>query len=372
MSKPVSKENPNAFKLMINDRTVKKYFSDGIVSQKEVQKITQKLNQLELRARVQLIAHELATALPKNFPSALTELLKITRRQNLKSFELWPATEFIQIYGLDHIDLSLTAMHELTQKFTAEFCIRPFINRYGDKIYDLIHQWKNDPNEHVRRWLTEGTRPRLPWGEKLHLAVKNPTRGLEILDHLRFDNSLYVRKSVGNHLNDIAKDHPDLVIKTLSQWKKDVPDGQLKEFNFICQRALRTLIKNGHPKALKFIGLNLDKKNIHCTAVRINETKFKIGDTLQFNFSIQNKTQKKMKYVVDYVIYYQKANKSLSPKVYKLKNGTLSAGEKIDILKLHGLKPITTRKYHFGKHALSVKVNGNEQKSQEFYLLKKT
>ncbi|MEQ1722581.1 MAG: DNA alkylation repair protein [Pseudobdellovibrio sp.] len=364
----MSEENQNAFKLWISGDVVKKYFKHTKLSKKEIDAIIKKLSSLELKARVQLIARELKDVLPEHYPHALKELLQITRKENLKSFELWPTTEFIQMYGLDYTDRSLEAMYELTSKFTAEFSIRPFINKYGHQIYDKLLPWKQDQNEHIRRWLSEGTRPRLPWGEKLHAAVKDPKKGLEILEHLKFDPSLYVRKSVANHLNDIAKDHPELVVSTLLKWQKQVPKNYLKEFNFISNRALRTLIKDGHEGALQFTGVALDKKSIKCSQLTINKNKFKMGEKLELNFSVQNKTKENLKYIIDYVIYFKKANGDLSPKVFKLKTGTLKAFEKINITKNHNFKPITTRKFYPGEHQISVKINGRETEKLSFNL----
>lgn len=366
----MSNENPKAFKLWMNESVVKKYFKNTNLNAHEIQKIKNQLVSLELKSRVQLIAHELKKALPNNYPKALRELLKITRTENLKSFELWPATEFIQIYGLEHIKESINAMYELTPRFTAEFSIRPFINKYGEQIYAQLECWRNDPNEHIRRWLSEGTRPRLPWGEKLHAAVKNPQHGLKILEHLKFDNALYVRKSVANHLNDIAKDHPELVIQTLSSWQKHVPKNYEKEFKFISHRALRTLIKNGHPEALKFSGVDLNQKNLKLTSLQFKKTNIQMGDFLEFNFSITNVTNKKIKYIADYTIYFKKNNAKLSPKVFKLKTGVLEPGEVLNITKKHGFKPITTRKYYSGRHQIAIKLNGHEFDLKNFNLLK--
>ncbi|MFZ3231417.1 MAG: DNA alkylation repair protein [Pseudobdellovibrio sp.] len=368
LEKTMSKENPNAFKLVINSAIVKKYFKETALTKKEIQKIAKDIDSLELRQRVQLIAYELKKVLPDDFSVALSKLLQITRKQNLESFELWPATEFIQIYGLNHIEKSLTAMYELTQKFTAEFSIRPFINKYGAEIYEKLEAWKHDENEHIRRWLSEGTRPRLPWGEKLQLAVENPSYGLEILEHLKFDPSLYVRKSVANHLNDIAKDHPTIVVQTLIRWKKQVPENYQKEFQFITNRALRTLIKNGNTDALKFSGIETNNNSINQSELKINKTKFKMGDILEMTFLITNTSKKRIKFIVDFVIYFQKANGQLKPKVFKLKNGFLESKQQLSIAKKYAFRPITTRKFHSGIHHLTIKLNGIESKRLKFEL----
>lgn len=356
----MSDENPNAFKLWINEKTVQKYFNNTGLSKNNIQTISANLQNLELRARVQLIAKELKEVLGEDYRKALKQLLAITRKQQLKGFELWPATEFIQLYGLNYIDESLEAMYELTPKFTAEFSIRPFINKHGDSIYDRLQDFKNDKSEHIRRWLTEGTRPRLPWGEKLHKAVKDPRRGLEILEHFKFDSSLYVRKSVANHLNDIAKDHPELVVKTLSRWKRLVPDDFKNEFRFISSRALRTLIKDGHKDALKFSGISFDKKNLKCSPLKLQNASLKMGESLEFSFSVKNFTNKKINYILDFVIYFKKANGKTSPKVFKLKTGVLAPAQQLDVLKKHKIKPITTRKYYSGEHKIAIKLNGQE------------
>jgi 3-methyladenine DNA glycosylase AlkC len=364
----MSQENPNAFKHLISEDVVKKYFKTTKLKPKEVQKIIQNLKILELKPRVKLIATELQKNLPPRFPEALHELETIVRKQKLKSFELWPATEFIQTYGIDHIDESLAALYKMTQKFTAEFSIRPFINKYGDEIYQKLSKWSNDPNEHIRRWISEGTRPRLPWGERLPQAIQNPIRGLEILESLKHDSSLYVRKSVANHLNDIAKDHPEIVVQTLLRWKKEIIKAQEKDFHFLSSRALRTLVKEGHSGALKFMGVTLQKELIRCSPLKLRKAKIKMDEKLDFEFSIQNTTTKKLKFIVDFVIFFQKSNGELSAKVFKLKTGFLNSKQKIEMRKSYHFKPITTRRYYSGKHQIALKINGHLMNVKNFEL----
>lgn len=360
-------ENPNAFKLLINQQVLEKYFSD-FLSRAQIQALNKQMSNLELKDRVRFVATHLNEHLSADYVKALQELLKITHTQNMNGFELWPATEFIQKYGLSHIGESLQAMYELTPRFTAEFSIRPFINQYGKDIYSRLSSWKSDPNEHIRRWLSEGTRPRLPWGEKLAGAIKDPKLGLDILEDLKFDSSLYVRKSVANHLNDITKDHPDLVIATLQRWSKQVPATYKKEFQFIVHRALRTMIKNGHPKALVLIGVQANAKTFKISKFKIGPEKLRVGQSLEMNFEIENLTSKKQKFVVDFVIYFQKSNGALSPKVFKLKSGFLEARQKMKVVKKQSFKKVTTRKFYPGLHKVSLKINGSEQKALSFHL----
>jgi len=143
--------------------------------------------------------------------------------RGLEGFLLWPFAEYVAEVGIEHIDLSLNILKEITQRFTAEFAIRPFIHRYPKIVYPELLKWTNSESEHVRRLCSEGSRPRLPWGMKLDNAVTDPTQGIELLDKLKYDDSMYVRKSVANHLNDVSKDHPDVAINIFKRWIKQVP-----------------------------------------------------------------------------------------------------------------------------------------------------
>lgn len=364
----MAQDNPKALKHFVGEEVLRKYFFNVQLSSKDMKTMCLQLLNIELKPRVRFIATELRRHLPDPYPLALAELLKITRTQDLRSFECWPATEFIQIYGLDHIEESLTALYELTSRFTSEYSVRPFINRYHKPIYQKLSQWTSDPDEHIRRWVSEGTRPRLPWGEKLNQAVMNPTLGLELLEALRFDGSLYVRKSVANHLNDIAKDHPEKVVQTLSRWSKEVPPSYEKEFQFIVHRALRTLVKDGHRGALGLLGVGSNERSFKVSPLKLKKNKVRMRESLDFSFSLANSSSKQQNFIVDYVIYFKKANGSLSPKVFKLKKLNLKSNERVHIEKKHTLKKITTRVYYSGLHKLALKVNGLEQKPLKFIL----
>lgn len=362
----MSVENPKAFKHLVNEKTLKKYLSTFNISKNEITRLEKELLELELRDRVRLISRELKNNLAMDYPQALKSLRRIIDEQSITKFELWPATEFIQIHGLDHIEESLEVLYELTQKFTAEFAIRPFINTHGDLIYRKLVKWNNHPNEHIRRWISEGTRPRLPWGERLPKAIQDPTLGLEILEYLKFDRSLYVRKSVANHLNDIAKDHPDLVIKTLKRWKMNVPKGYEKEFQFILNRSLRTLIKEGNPKALSLLGIRVNELLLKVDDLRLKKKLVLVGEDLNFSFNLSNKTSKSVNYVLDYVIGFQRSNGNLSKKVFKLKKGKLGPKEKLIIVKKQSFRQVTTRKIYPGKHSLAIKLNGKTYSETKF------
>jgi 3-methyladenine DNA glycosylase AlkC len=222
---------------------------------------------------------------------------------------------------------------------------------------EFLERCARDEHIHVRRWASEGTRPRLPWGERLQDFIRDPSPTISILETLKFDSDLFVRKSVANHLNDIAKDHPVYVIQVLSRWEKEAGLEHEKKIKWIIQRSLRTLIKAGHPGALKLIGVS-GKTNIRVSELKLNKRRFNLGEKIEFDFEIQSVSGKAQKLVIDYVIHFFKANRQTSPKIFKLKTFTLPAKDKIQIEKVHHLKEVTTRKHYPGPHAIEIQVNG--------------
>lgn len=370
--KDKSQDNPSAFKLWINDKVVKKIgesihgeYSDFHL--KEFTKLSKKLDPLELKDRVLLITSELRKFLPEDFKKSLPILVKAMEKGDLKGFELWPFSEYISQFGLEHFDDSLKAMYKLTQRFTAEWAIRPFLLKDHKKVLNTLSKWTDDKSSHVRRWISEGTRPLLPWGQRIPLFVMDPTHTLLFLDKLRHDEELYVRKSVANHLNDISKNHPQVVIEVLRMWVKDAPTEHQDKINWIKRHALRTLIKKGHPGALKLMGVD-GKAEVKLGKVTLNQKKFKLHDKLTFEFTVTSTSKKKQKIVVDYAIDFVKANGKKGKKVYKLKSFDLGPKEEITLKKSHSLKPITTMKYYSGIHHLMIQVNGEMMDKKDFFL----
>ena len=356
------KENPSAFKHSISPQLVKK-ISKAIKSalpafdEKNFNKVSDKLASLEMKPRVIAIREALHQNLPHDYKISLSILIKAFKTSDLSGFDLWPFTEFVQTYGLEDFDLSMVALCLLTQKFTAEFAIRPFLIAYPEKSYAVLQRLSLDPNTHIRRWTSEGTRPRLPWGLKLKSAIKDPKPGLKILENLKFDEELYVRKSVANHLNDIAKDHPDLVVSTLKAWQKNCPKEHQKKIDWIQRQALRTLIKKGYKPALTLMGYGQEAL-IKIGNLKLNKKTFRQNDILSFEVAITSTHSKAQKIAVDYIIHYQKSNKKLSPKVFKLKVFDLKPKEVFQIKKNHNLKAVTTRKHYPGLHKLEIQING--------------
>lgn len=366
------KDNPSAFKHWFNEALVLRLSNSlkkayPAFDAKKFNEVAKKLPAFEMKPRVHLIRDAMWAELPQDYLKALPILLKSAELGNLKGFDLWPYTEFIQQHGLDYVEESLDALYILTSKFTAEFAVRPFLIKHPKKTFSTLKKWTADKNEHIRRWASEGTRPRLPWGMKLHASVVDPTPGLEILEKIKFDDSLYVRKSIANHLNDIAKDHSDLVIETLKAWQKKVTAKDKAKLDWITKQALRTLIKQGYPKALDVMGFG-GKAEVRLGELKLNKKKFTEKDILTFELEMVSKSTKAQTLAVDYIIHYQKANNKLSPKVFKLKVLELKPKEAFTLKKNHSLKPVTTRKHYAGLHKLEIQVNGKVLAMVEWHL----
>lgn len=361
----------NAFKNWINSDVVR-LISEEIkkvypqFDQKTFEVVSSKLAPLELKARVLLICDQLYKTLP-HYPQALKIIRAVLKTKKIKGFSLWPFSEFIGKYGLEDFDESMHAMYELTQHFTSEFCIRPFFIKDHKKTLSYFKKWAQDQNVHVRRWVSEGSRPLLPWGLRLDLFKNDPTHTLPLLNTLKYDEELYVRKSVANHLNDISKHHPDIVIETLKKWEKGCPQKHNNKIQWIKRHALRTLIKKGNHKALKLMGVGGPAK-VQIISLHLKQKNLKVGDTLAFQLDIQSTSTKKQKLIIDYAIHFVKKNGSTSPKVFKLKTFELAPREKVKLTKKHSLKKITTMVYNSGIHKLAVQINGKNLKEATFNL----
>lgn len=335
-------------------------------------KINPKLADLSYSERRNLIVDILVEELPADYPIAIDILLRAQlppyAGEELEStndrFIVNCETGYVARRGLDHFDLSMAALREMTMRFTSEWGIRPFIIQYPKKSVTLLKKWAKDKNPHVRRLVSEGSRPALPWGKKLQQFVDDPMPTLALLELLKKDSSEYVRRSVANHLNDHTKNHPDLIVETLSRWKS--ADSSKNTMRMI-RHAVRTLVKNGHPGALELLGF---KKGAKVKVEQLEAPdKIAIGDAFHFSFQLHSTGKKMQPVVIDYVLYFQKKDGSLAPKVFKMTTKDLEPGAVLPLKKKHSFKIISTRKYHPGAHALSVQVNGEELAKVDFVLV---
>jgi len=273
-------------------------------------------------------------------------------------FELWPFGDLIATYAVDELDAGLEACRELTKRFTAEFAIRPFLRRYPEAL-ERVGSWTEDDNEHVRRLASEGSRPRLPWATRLDLPIE-PV--LEMLGRLRADPSLYVRRSVANHLNDLAKDDPDRIVSLLETWHTE----GVEETTWIVRHALRNHLKAGDPRVMTLFGYGVPEVDI--VGLRIDPSDIEIGGSASVEFDLASTVNQAQDLHVDLVVGYVKANGKRSPKVFKFRTLELDAGQTETCSKRLSFVHRSTRKLYPGEHTLAVRVNGSDLASTTFDL----
>lgn len=325
---------------------------------------------LELKDRVRHLVGVLHDYLPADFAETAGILIGLKDNwtagdpdDKLRGFAAWPVIDYIGEYGLSHPKEALAALRELTPFFSAEFAIRPFIIRHPDITFRHLQEWTDDPDEHVRRLVSEGSRPRLPWGQQLPAIIEDPSDTLELLEKLKDDRSEYVRRSVANHLNDISKDHPDTVVAVCRRWQKNTGPERL----WIIRHATRTLVKAGHPAVFGLLGFT-DKPQLELESLQLASDTVKMGESLEFALRLNSTGKEQQKVVIDYAIHHVKANGKTSPKVFKLRTLEIAPGETVEFVKRHAIRPITTRKYYPGEHAVEVLVNGKSYGVETFAL----
>lgn len=330
------------------------------------------LEPLELKQRMNLLADRIESCLPAHPPDLFNILIRtLATDENdthgLRGFLVWPLTEIVARRGLGHFDVAMSALSEMTRRFTAEFAIRPFLRHDRGRTLKQLHAWCAHPDEHVRRLVSEGSRPFLPWGGNLIEMLEAPRPTLGLLEKLHRDPSEYVRLSVSNHLNDFSKHDPALVLGILARWRENAPDdaGLAK----LSRHACRTLLKAGHPGALELHGYGSARSLVMETFFLTMES-LKLGGRLGYHLAILNPTRRAIHVMFDYAIHHRKANGSLSPKIFKGRIKELAAGERWEITGVHSFKPVTTRVYHPGIHHFEPRVNGRAFQRLEFMLEK--
>ena len=319
------------------------------------------LSKLELLDRGKHIADVFAKTLPKDYERAVDVLLRsldvpVARDgSSMASFFYLPHVTFVSKWGLDHFDASMRAQHALTQRFSAEFSIRYFILRDAPRTLAVLRTWMNDPSEHVRRLVSEGTRPRLPWAVRLPGFIADPSPVLELLERLRDDPALYVRRSVANSLNDIAKDHPDLVVEVCKKWSQ----GASAERKWIISHALRWLVKRGHLGAIQLLGGGTRPK-VRIEAIKIEPERAILGSVVSCVFDLVSESAKSQELVVDYVVYLPGATGKPRSKVWKLRRIELGPKQRIRLEAKVSLVDRTIRKHYPGAYRIDLRVGGTD------------
>ena len=326
---------------------------------------------LELMPRARQIATHLARHLPADFAvtgeillASFGPPLGATTANGMAPFFYLPHGMVVAERGLGHFELSMRVLHALTQRFTAEFAIRPFLEHHTEATLARLAEWSTDPSEHVRRLVSEGTRPRLPWAPRLRAFQRDPAPGLALLERLKDDPSLYVRRSVANHLNDIGKDHPALLNDTARRWLVDATP----ERRWIVGHALRSAVKRGDAGALAVLGYG-SAARVALREPSVTPTRVVIGGQVRVQVVVHNPGRRRQRLLLDLQVDYVKARGQTGPKVFKLTTLALGPGESAQVGKTLSLADLSTRRHHPGRHAVWLLVNGQALPLGDFELL---
>jgi 3-methyladenine DNA glycosylase AlkC len=269
-------------------------------------------------------------------------------------FFYMPHVLYVADRGLEHFDLSMRAQYELTKRFSAESSIRPYIARDPERVLATFRAWTTDPNPHVRRLVSEGTRMRLPWAPRVAWLDAHPERVLELLELLKDDASTMVRRSVANNLNDLGKARPDLLIRTATAWTKDAP----AERTSLIEHALRSAIKRGDPQALRLLGYG-KKPAVALERVTFAPRRVRIGGRVAMRFALRSTARARQDLLVDVAVHFVKARGATSAKVFKVKRLALAPRARVELTAAFSLAVHTTRVPQPGRHAVEVIVNGH-------------
>lgn len=331
---------------------------------------TTKLEPLAFQARVQQFADALRHTLPENVPAAMEVLtsslppLLTDCEAVTDGFLQWPLGQFIADHGVPYFEESMTAMVALTQRFSAEFAVRPFVEARPSETFARLSELTDHESPHVRRWCSEGTRPRLPWGKRLAALVVDPGPIWPILEALRDDSEPYVSRSVANNLNDISKDHPKQVVARCRAWSKgdDVPESRQK----LVKHALRSLVKEGDPAALAVVGYRAPK-DLDAT-LSLKPKRIEVGDSVLMRAALHNRSRRSQKLLLDYAVYYVRQRGKTGKKVFKWTTLSLPAGERKVLEKRHFMRETTIRALYSGAHKVEIQVNGHPLAKGQFFL----
>jgi 3-methyladenine DNA glycosylase AlkC len=331
-------------------------------SQKFFNDVTHNLEALELNGRMRNTSLVLNKHLPASFKKSVQILKQVIPSMNPGYTNLlFP--DYVGLYGHDHFDVSMDALEYFTRFGSSEFAIREFLKKEFHRTLDVMQVWSKSKDHHVRRLASEGSRPRLPWSFKLDEVIKNPEVTRPILENLKTDESLYVKKSVANHLNDLSKDSPSYMLNVVKSW-----DHKNLHTSWIVKRACRSLIKKGDAVSLSIFSFEKNVK-VQVNNLTISKPKLRRSESFDFHFTIISKKVSPQKIVVDYVIRYVKKGGATSPKVFKLKELDLQPGQTVHIRKQQHFKDLTTRKHYPGIHTLEVMINGRMLANKKFTLL---
>lgn len=321
---------------------------------------------MELKERMRHTVKTLHSFMPADFKEAVTvikNLITLLRQKGIGEDGLAHMflPDYIEVYGLDDYDTAVDALEFTTQFVSCEFAVRPFLIKYHAPMMKQMLAWSKHENHKVRRLASEGSRPRLPWAMAVPALKKDITLILPILENLQADPSEFVRRSVANNLNDIAKDFPEVVLNIAARWT-----GVSKETDAIIKHGSRTLLKQGHTEILAHYGLHT--KGIELNNFKVLTPKISIGNSVEFIFTVANTNTDEQKIRLEYAIFYPMKNGKFSKKVYKISERIFAPKETSTINRKQKFIPITTRVFYAGLHKITLIVNGEEKANGEFEL----
>jgi 3-methyladenine DNA glycosylase AlkC len=309
------------------------------------------LDGLSLLQRLNRVSRCLHAGLPDDYPAALDILYQLAPRLN-SGFVTLILPEYVALYGQHDFQRSMQALKFFTPFGSSEFAVRHYLRNDLQQALAVMHEWSLDEDPHVRRLASEGCRPRLPWSFRLEKLVADPSPALEILDNLKADDSLYVRKSVANHLNDITKDHPDWALDQIEAWPLDNPHTA-----WIARHALRSLIKKGDARALTVMGAGAPAQ-VRIDGLGVTPEAIRLGERIRLAFTLTSTARTAQRLIIDYAIHYVKKSGGTSAKVFKLKTLELGAGESVTLAREQQIRNFTTRVHYAGRHEVEVLING--------------
>lgn len=316
-----------------------------------------------LMARAQHIADAM-TLLAPDYPAALDVVLRSLGpaqaadadeavSDGLGPFFYLPHTLFVAAHGQAAFARSMQAQHALTQRFSCEFSIRPFLRAAPERTLAVLRGWADDPSAHVRRLVSEGTRLRLPWGQRVPWLDAHPAEVFALLERLRDDPSAMVRRSVANSLNDLARTVPTVVVATCARWQQDATPARTQ----LIRHALRSLIKRGDPAALALVGASAGAE-VELARAHVSPARPRIGEEVRLRATVRSTGAGPQTLVVDYAVHFVKATGAPRPKVFKLRRVELAPGAAVEVEATLSLQQRTTRRHYPGRHAVELRVNG--------------
>lgn len=317
--------------------------------------------ELALKERMRQITLSLAPFLPQDYKQAIEILRKCAPSFTGLGGIIFP--DFVEQYGLEEWELSVETLAFFTEFSTSEFAVRPFLIKNQTRMLAQMEEWAESENEHIRRLASEGCRPRLPWGLSVPALKKDPTPVLVILEKLKEDEALYVRKSVANNLNDISRINPDLAVTIAQSWY-----GNSQKTDWIVKHASRSLLKKGDPRVLQIFGYE-SSDSLSLADFTITPEKLAWGENIAFSFTLISRIETPHKVRVEYAIDYVKANGTRSRKVFHLSELEWRGSMKKTFAKNHSFKDLTTRRHYPGVHRIAIIVNGTEKAALEFELI---